>query len=204
MGMTDDLMTQVRTLLDEGAAPIALDELPSGGLAQPVRVRRRRRSSLIAIAVGVIAACAIAVTVAVSMHDRGPTLRLSPGAARVPVADAPLASADVVVYMSVNASADETAAVSHAVATSPQVRQFAALSHDDAYEEFSQLFACNADLVHSIAPKDLPESFRLTLTAPDAASSAEGTLRSLPGVDTVTTGAAEAANTPACEQTIGH
>ncbi|MEY2462937.1 MAG: hypothetical protein QOH64_1075 [Acidimicrobiaceae bacterium] len=68
--MPDDLMTQVRNLLDEGAVPIALDELRGGRAVEAMRVPRRR-TPLLALAAGVVCATAVAFGIAAVTNDNG-------------------------------------------------------------------------------------------------------------------------------------
>jgi hypothetical protein len=58
--MPDSLMTQVRNLLDDGAAPITLDEVRHRTLSEPLHTSRRRWPVLAAASLAV--ACAAVVT----------------------------------------------------------------------------------------------------------------------------------------------
>jgi len=62
MTMPDELMTRVRDLLDDGAAPITLEEVSSRALVTPAK-RPRRRAPL--VAAGVAAVAAILAVVAI-------------------------------------------------------------------------------------------------------------------------------------------
>jgi hypothetical protein len=68
--MRDDLMAQVRNLLDQGAVPIAIDELRSGHVVEAVRAPRRR-TPLLAVAAGIVCATALAFGIAAVTNDNG-------------------------------------------------------------------------------------------------------------------------------------
>ena len=104
------------------------------------------------------------------------------GAQRVPVGKLPSADADVEVFMAVDASVAQVAAVERRIRASDQVRRYAHLDKQDAMTEFARIFKSNRELVASITPADLPESFSVDLErARDAAGFARS-MRKLPGV----------------------
>jgi len=55
----------------------------------------------------------------------------------------------------------------------------------EAYRRFREVFAARPDLLDSVSPDDLPESFRFTVRAPADYSTLARQLESLPGVDQV-------------------
>ena len=104
-------------------------------------------------------------------------------AERVTVRTLPSARTDVEVFMVVGATDAQVGAVERRIHTSPEVRRYAHLDKQDAEAEFRRIFRKNPDLVQSIKPSDLPESFRVDVRhAGDAKAFARG-MRDLPGVD---------------------
>jgi hypothetical protein len=178
--MPDDLMTQVRGLLDDGAVPITLDELRAGHRVEPVRVHRRR-APLIAAAAGVVGAIAVAVGIAVVVNDGQENGARVPAATEAPVADLDHA---VEVFMFIKATDAQVAAVRAELEASPDVARYVSLDHDAAYREFAAVFSCDADadLVSLIQPENLPLSFRVQTTDPGGIERLQTSLKLLPGV----------------------
>jgi hypothetical protein len=181
--MPDDLMTQVRTLLDDGAAPLTLDEL-RGGRPTELAARRRRGPTIVA-AIAVAAACAIGLVVAgvALARDDGGVQVSSPGSGGpdLPVADLDNA---VEVFMLLNVTDAQVAAVKADLEASPDVASYVSLDQDAAYREFAAVFSCDADadLVNLIRPENLPLSFRVLTTDPGGVERLQTSLKALPGV----------------------
>jgi len=81
----------------------------------------------------------------------------------VEVAPLTQAQTDADVFMRVDATQPQIAAVEQEVRSSADVRRFAHLSKEDAYQESQRLFRAKPDLVASVTAADLPESFRVDL-----------------------------------------
>ncbi len=155
---------------------------------EPARVatRKSRRRPLLAAAL--VIGLAAVVTVIAMRAGNDDDVRVSPAGARVLSADElPRDQADLEVFMTLKATADEAAVVQAAIDASPDVAQYAFADHDAQYHEFRSIYAsCNPDLVDSITAADLPMSFRVLATTQDAIPTLQAHFRALPAVQQVT------------------
>jgi hypothetical protein len=158
-----------------------------------------------------VAACVIALGVAltigavVTTRDDGNGLRVaSPGesSGEVPVTEIPRTSANLEVFMAVKATDDEIAAVRAQIDASPDVVRYAYVNRDAQYLEFAEIFACNQDLVHSIRAEDLPASFRIQTTGPDATANLRTSLDASPGVESIEAPGDATSTTSSCSDTL--
>jgi len=199
--VTDDYATTEQAL--RVALREAADQITVNAPTEPSPAPEAKRSPPIRI-MALVAGIAVLVTavvlgVGLMRGDHGPSV--SPAATtptEVSPDAIPSASADLVVFMRVGASDAQIAAVHDLISTTPEVREFASLSQDDAYREFAHIFECNPDLVHSIAPKDLPRSFRLIGVTSESLARLRTNLVFEPGVDTVEPGGAPQATPQSC------
>jgi hypothetical protein len=163
---------------------------PLADVPAPVATRHSRRRPLLAAA-AIVIGLALVVTVVIATRDHGDGVRVGSPAgdgSRVLSPDQlPHEKADLEVFMAVQATDDEVAAVLAEVDASPDVVQYAFLDHDAAYEEFRTLFSCNPDLIDSIRAQDLPMSFRILATTPDVISTLRTQFSGLSGVESVET-----------------
>jgi cell division transport system permease protein len=67
------------------------------------------------------------------------------------------------------------------------IKSYRHLTHQDAFEEFKRIFRRNPDLVNSIRPQDLPESFRVVPKKAELTESIKGEFETVQGVDSVET-----------------
>lgn len=88
------------------------------------------------------------------------------------------------VFLEVDATSSEVAAVEKAIRTTPGVRRYEHLDKDDAYAEFKRIFVREPGMIASVRPSDLPESFRLDLVAGQR-KPVQHKLQSLPGVKAI-------------------
>ena len=63
------------------------------------------------------------------------------------------------------------------------VKSYRHLSKDDAFEEFKRIFRRNPDLVSSIRPQDLPESFRVVPKKAELTETVKDEFETVQGVD---------------------
>ena len=95
---------------------------------------------------------------------------------------------EFIVFMQTKAPSSQTQAVQAELKKDPDVRSFKYLSHQDAYDDFKRYEGRDRpELVNTITPADLPESF---LVAPRKASLTKqiaAQYRNLPGVDQIQT-----------------
>jgi hypothetical protein len=189
--VTDDrIELLVRAALHDAADRLELAPTPElapvvahGGAHRP-----RRRALVAALAVVVIVGAGV-VVVNVSREESPGERVTSPASAEpqgeVAPEDIGPGSADIQVFMKVDATPEQVAAIHALLAGTADVRAFAFLDQIAAYDEFQKAFACNPDLLGSVEPKDLPASFRV-LTA-DAAATERLTqeVEIAPGVESV-------------------
>jgi FtsX extracellular domain len=202
--MTDALDSKIRAflveLVDAAPSPPEFDAIeqtrPTAGTSTtPVRRRsatRRLVPALIATVVVIGAGAAVVAT-----RDNDPAILAGQATPQEVGVDAiSAADASLIVWMDIGASDAQVAAVHDAIASSPEVQQFATLDREDSYRDFAQIFACRPELVQSIAAKDLPESFRLIGMAQQPLESLRLTLTLMPGVDLVEAGQPDQACDP--------
>jgi len=67
------------------------------------------------------------------------------------------------------------------------IKSYRHLSHQDAFEEFKRIFRRNPDLVNSIRPQDLPESFRVVPKKAELTETVKSEFETVQGVDSVET-----------------
>lgn len=189
----------------------AVDHAPLGS-AMPLADTRTRVSVARNRPRALVAACVVALGVALTIgavvatrDDGDGGVRVAaPGesSGAVPVTDIPRTSADLEVFMTVQATDDEIAAVRAQIAASPDVARYTYVDRDAQYLEFSEVFACNPDLVSSIHPGDLPASFRIQTTGPEATASLRTTLDAWPGVETTEAPGEATSTTSSCSDTL--
>ena len=67
------------------------------------------------------------------------------------------------------------------------IKSYRHLTHQDAFEEFKRIFRRNPDLVNSIRPQDLPESFRVVPKKAELTETVKSEFETVQGVDSVET-----------------
>lgn len=156
--------------------------------AEPARVTVRKSRRPLLAAAAIVIGLAVVVTL-LATRDGDDGVRVTPAGGRVLTPDQlPRERADLEVFLTVKSTPDEAAGVQAAIDASPDVAQYAFVDHDAQYHEFRTAFAsCNPDLVQSVTAADLPMSFRVLATTPDAIPALHAQLRALPGVEDVTT-----------------
>jgi cell division transport system permease protein len=91
------------------------------------------------------------------------------------------------IFMKVDASDAQVAAVQRQLANDPEVRDYRYLTKDDALAEFKRLFRDQPDLVNSVDAASLPSSFRVAPTEAELTQTVADRFQSQPGVDEVKT-----------------
>jgi hypothetical protein len=181
----------VRDALHDAADHAALVEsVPSAGAASRVGAPRRHTRALVAVCVVLVALVATIAAVAFT-RDAGKHVRVTTPAAaarEVPVDDIPRQATDVAVYMRIGAIDADVQAVRDVLTASPDVARFSYVDSDAAYRDFASIYACNPGLVRSIQPEDLPVSFRVISTSPEATERLDTSLASASGVESVAVG----------------
>ena len=91
------------------------------------------------------------------------------------------------VFMNVDATDAQIAAVQRQLVNDPEVRDFRYLTKDDALTEFRRLFKDQPDLVNSVDAAALPSSFRVAPIKAELTKTVADRYQSQPGVDEVKT-----------------
>ncbi|MBJ7282334.1 MAG: ABC transporter permease [Acidimicrobiia bacterium] len=91
------------------------------------------------------------------------------------------------VFMNVDATDAQIAAVQRQLVNDPEVRDFRYLTKDDALTEFRRLFKDQPDLVNSVDAAALPSSFRVAPIKAELTKTVADRFQSQPGVDEVKT-----------------
>jgi hypothetical protein len=177
----DDLQRSVDSAVDVNAAHARFEQLR----AQPLRGRRSRRGW----AIGAAAAAAtvlIVIGLATMWPYNNKTTQVITGGTVAPttteVSRPPCPTpGQLFIYMNPDVAPPEVYDVSTYLGNLDGVDSLNYMDEEDTYEEFTQLFADEPDLVDSVEPGDLPTSFRPVRDIPwDEATL--NTLESLPGV----------------------
>ncbi|MBL8777880.1 MAG: ABC transporter permease [Acidimicrobiales bacterium] len=74
---------------------------------------------------------------------------------------------EFIIFMQPTATEDQLAAVQEALDESPQVDSVDFIDQQEAYEEFTELFADSPEMVQSVTPEILPPSYRVEPTDKD-------------------------------------
>ena len=91
------------------------------------------------------------------------------------------------IFMNVDATEAQIAAVQRQLVNDPEVRDFKYLTKDDALTEFRRLFKDQPDLVNSVDAAALPSSFRVAPIKAELTKTVADRFQSQPGVDEVKT-----------------
>ena len=91
------------------------------------------------------------------------------------------------IFMNVDATEAQIAAVQRQLVNDPEVRDFKYLTKDDALTEFRRLFKDQPDLVNSVDAAALPSSFRVAPVKAELTKTVADRFQSQPGVDEVKT-----------------
>ncbi len=75
---------------------------------------------------------------------------------------------EFVIWVNPGASTEQQNAISDAVSTSPQIRDFTYVDQQEAYEEFKELFAETPELIEVVTLDVIPPSYRVVPADPDA------------------------------------
>lgn len=103
---------------------------------------------------------------------------------------APQSGPDILAWLTAEAA---TQTLLEAVTGWEGVGSIALVTSEEAYEEFTTLFADRPELVDGVSPKTLPQSLRIELSHPSLGAEVAAQLRSLSDIDEVVT-----AVTPLC------
>jgi cell division transport system permease protein len=155
------------------------------------RISYFSRETLVSLRRNVLMTVAGIATVAVSLSLFGGILMLSKwvdhGTERIKGG----VTLEIFMRTNPNATAQQVKAVEDQLKADQgpngNVKSFRHLSHEDAYQEFKRIFRRNPDLVASIRPQDLPESFRVVPKKAELTDTIKNEFKTVQGVDTVET-----------------
>jgi hypothetical protein len=175
---------RLRIALNEAA-----EQLPHG-TRTPVPARRAtrpaRRGRWLAALVIIGVVSSLAIVFALSQPEDRTSVSTSPATPReVPASRLPSKAADLEVYLQDRAVDDQISAIRTIVESHPDVRTFAYVDQDAAFEKFKEVFADDPDLVGNIRANSLPTSFRLVLRAGVPIARVEESFTGQPGVGEV-------------------
>jgi cell division transport system permease protein len=75
--------------------------------------------------------------------------------------EAPRPPDDLIVYMHPHATPDQIDGARVQLGRLPGIRGIAFVDHQQAYDEFKELFRDSPEMIHSVNPEALPTSFRV-------------------------------------------
>jgi cell division transport system permease protein len=155
------------------------------------RITYFSRETLVSLRRNVLMTIAGIATVAVSLSLFGGILMLSKwvdhGTERIK------GGVTLEIFMKVNpdATAQQVKAVQDQLdgdkGPNGNIKSYRHLTHQDAFQEFKRIFRRNPDLVNSIRPQDLPESFRVVPKRAELTETVKSEFETVQGVDSVET-----------------
>jgi cell division transport system permease protein len=92
---------------------------------------------------------------------------------------------EVTVYLSHEVTAEQRAAIESALAGLHPIEGVRFESREQAYENFKRIFKDSPDLVDSVKPDTLPESYHLSTRGKEFDCAALAPVRSRPGIDEI-------------------
>ncbi|MDQ7908268.1 permease-like cell division protein FtsX [Phytohabitans sp. ZYX-F-186] len=167
---------------------------PPGDLAQEAmaggRRRRRRRHLLAGGVAGVVTV--LATVVAVNLATAPPSIPTAMSLAIGPGCSQPVEVVDeIAVFLRHDVTDRQLADLDESLRSDPRVRQVRFQTREAAYEKFKEMYRDAPDLIAAVKPRQIPESFRVTLAQPEQSPPMEEELRRRPGVEAVVRTACE-------------
>ncbi len=186
-GATADDATRVQAVLDNTPAVAQYTPLPAGTLAYDLLFHRtpdvaKLRTRVCANPSTMSFAVTLAHAVPDAMHELAAAVGIDATVQEFQ-SDVP----DLEVFLKVQASTADTAALRARVESDPDVISVKFLDHNAAFEEFKKLFADQPLLIENETPAGLPESFQLNVRDGVPLESVASRLRDLVGVNQVIT-----------------
>jgi cell division transport system permease protein len=89
---------------------------------------------------------------------------------------------EMAIFLQPSIAANETAAISHELASTPGVKKFHFVDKPQAYQEFKEIFGNNNDIVGVLGINDMPPSFRVVPTKAQEISQLGKQFEGQPGV----------------------
>jgi hypothetical protein len=165
-------------------------DLAGAAMADGARLRRRRWLAGGGVAAGVLAVLATVVALNLSAPGDGHLPVVVAGAPVQGTCSAPARPADEVsIFLRSDITGPQRSDINDALRADPLVRSVRFESHEQAYERFLKLWRDSPDFVKSVHPADLPESFRVTLTAASSYPAFLSGIQHLGGIGDIVGGA---------------
>ncbi|HEV7887741.1 MAG TPA: permease-like cell division protein FtsX [Acidimicrobiales bacterium] len=123
---------------------------------------------------------AAVLTVAVSLSLFGGSLLAKKGIDRATLRWR--GGVDLSVFLDPKGSPDQADAIGNKLRAMPEVKKFTFYNHDDAYNEFKEMFKNSPEEVRSVTPADLPTSFRVVPKRAEDAQLIAARFENEPGV----------------------
>lgn len=92
---------------------------------------------------------------------------------------------EVSIYLTPEITPEQRTAIDSALGTDPLVREYAYESKEQAYENFKKIFSDAPDMVESVGPNEMPESFRVSLHDPTKFTEIDLTYKGMEGVSSI-------------------
>ena len=123
---------------------------------------------------------AAVLTVAVSLSLFGGSLLLKRGIDRATLRWR--GGVDLSIFLDPKGTPDQAAAIEQQLKNMPEVKSYKYYDHEQAYEEFKQMFKNSPEEVASVTPEDLPTSYRIVPVRAEDAKFIADRFRNSPGV----------------------
>ncbi len=94
-------------------------------------------------------------------------------------------ASDMTIYLTTEATEEETAAIRSELETAPEVRAFEFVSKEEALDRLKGVFSDRPEIFSNLSGNPLPDSFEIRLVDGQPAALLTERLRALPGVDQV-------------------
>jgi cell division transport system permease protein len=169
--------------LDDEPLPPPAD-LARSAMAHGTTLRRRRQMRVGGIAGGALVATLIALNLAVP--GRNPAPSTESAALPVPGASHCVPLSDVAIYLRPDVTEKQRAGLQARLGSDPRVLGYSYESREEAFQKFTQLWRDSPDMVKSMSPAQLPETFQVRLTAASTYQTFAAEMGRVPGIGAVT------------------
>ncbi|MEU8259643.1 permease-like cell division protein FtsX [Micromonospora sp. NPDC048999] len=159
-------------------------------MATGTSLRRRRHRLAAAGAAGMVTITALGVAYVATPPDGSvPAATVPAGLAMLvnPTCKPPArgTATDVSIFLTSDVTDQQRGAVKRALEENRAVHTIVFISHDEAYARFSKLYEEEPDLVASVQPSQLPESFRIKMAGRSQYAALAAHVKQMPGVDEI-------------------
>ena len=170
-----------RALDDEPLPPP--DDLTRSAMARGTSLRRRRHAKIGGIAGGTLVATLLALNLA--GPGRGSAPATDPAALPVAGVSRCVPLSAVAIYLRLDVTEKQRAALQAKVAADRRIQEFSFESREQAFEKFSRLWHDSPEMLKNVHATQLPEAYRIVLTAPSQYPAFAAAFTGQPGVEEV-------------------